>query len=233
VQRALYLLFNEGYHGASSESPVRAELCAEAMRLTSLLVDHPFTATPSTHALYALMCLNAARLPARVDSDGNLTTLYVQDRSQWNRKLLTKGLRLMESSAAGSELSEYHVEAAIAAVHAGASGVGETDWASIVALYDTLMSIRQTPVVALNRAIAVAQHEGPERGLEEIRAIPDRARLANYPFYQAALGELELRAGNAQVARAYFEGARSLARNPMERTFMQQRIDACEPSRKN
>ncbi|MGI8736254.1 MAG: RNA polymerase sigma factor [Candidatus Eremiobacter antarcticus] len=229
VQRALYLLFNEGYHGASSESAVRAELCAEAMRLTSLLIDHPLTSIPSTRALYALMCLNAARLPARVDSDGNLTTLYVQDRSRWNRGLLTQGLRLMDSAAAGPELSEYHVEAAIAAVHAGASGVGETDWASIVALYDTLMSIRQTPVVGLNRGVGVAQDEGPTRGLEEIHAIRDRHRLASYPFYQAALGELELRAGNIQVARAHFEGAHALARNSMERTFMQQRIDACDP----
>jgi len=233
VQRALYLLFNEGYHGASSVSAVRAELCAEAMRLASLLMDHPLTSTPSTRALYALMCLNAARLPARVDSDGNLTTLYVQDRSQWDRTLLTKGLRLMESSAAGPELSEYHVEAAIAAVHASASDVGETDWASIVALYDALMSIRGTPVIALNRAIAVAQHEGPARGLEEIRAIPERGRLANYPFYQAALGELDLRAGNVHVAREHFAGALSLARNAMERTFMQQRMNACETSRKN
>jgi RNA polymerase sigma factor (sigma-70 family) len=228
VHRALYLLFNEGYHSASAESAVRVELCREAMRLASLLHDHPLAATPATRALCALMYLHAARLPARVDLSGNLSSLFDQDRSQWDANLVAKGQRLLELSATGSRLTEYHVEAAIASVHASAPGAEDTNWGSIVALYDTLMTIRPSPVVALNRAIAVAQFEGPERGLEEIRAIADSDRLAEYPFYAAALGELELRSGRHEIAREHFYAASALARNAMERRFLEQRVRACE-----
>jgi RNA polymerase sigma-70 factor (ECF subfamily) len=227
VHRALYLLFNEGYHGASAESAVRVELCREAMRLAALLVDHRFASTPATHALAALMCLHAARLPARVDSSGNLSALGDQDRSQWDPDLVAEGQRLLDLSATGSELSEYHIEAAIAAVHANAHRAEDTNWGQIVALYDTLMTIRPSPVVALNRAIAVAQHEGPERGLQEIRAITGRDRLASYPFYFAALGDLELRCNRHDSAREHFQTALALARNPMERRFLEQRVTAC------
>jgi RNA polymerase sigma factor (sigma-70 family) len=228
VQRALYLLFNEGYHGTSSESAVRAELCREAMRLGALLLAHPLASTPATYALCALMHLHAARLPARLDAAGELTSLFEQDRSRWDAALVAKGELLLERSATGAELSEYHVEAAIASVHARAQRAEETNWDAIVRLYDTLMNIRPSPVVALNRAIAVAQHEGPERGLEEIRAIGDQERLASYPFYSATLGELELRSGRREVARSHFQTALALARSPMERRFLEQRVNACE-----
>jgi RNA polymerase sigma-70 factor (ECF subfamily) len=157
VHRALYLLFNEGYHGASAESAVRIELCREAMRLAMLLVEHPSTVTPGTHALAALMHLHAARLPARVDASGNLSSLFDQDRSRWDPDLIAEGQRLLDLSATGSALTEYHVEAAIASVHASAPRAEDTNWGQIVALYDTLMACRASPVVALNRAIAVAQ----------------------------------------------------------------------------
>jgi RNA polymerase sigma factor (sigma-70 family) len=228
VQRALYLLFNEGYHGASAESAVRVELCRESMRLGALLREHPLASTPSTYALSALMCLHAARLPARVDGSGGLTSLFDQDRSLWDGELMTEGQRLLELSASGQELTEYHVEAAIAAVHARARLPEETAWGQIVSLYDTLMTIRPSPVVALNRAIAVAQHEGPERGLEELRAIEDRDRLAAYPFYPAALGELELRRGRHGIAGGHFRAALALARNPMDKRFLEQRVNACD-----
>jgi RNA polymerase sigma factor (sigma-70 family) len=228
VQRALYLLFNEGYHGASAESTVRAELCREAMRLGMLLLEHPLAATPATYALCALMHLHAARLPARVDAEGGLTSFFEQDRSRWDCALVAQGEKLLEQSAKGAELTEYHVEAAIASVHARARRAEDTDWGTIVQLYDTLMRIRPSPVVALNRAIAIAQHEGPERGLEEIRTIADRDRLAAYPFYSAALGELELRQGKHEIAREHFRTALALARNPMERRFLEQRVNACE-----
>src|SRR5262245_50472696 len=120
VHRALYLLFNEGYHGASAETAVRAELCHEAMRLAALLLAHPHGATPASYALSALMCLNAARLPARVNAAGNLTSLFEQDRSLWDGKLAAEGIRLLELAATGTELTEYHLEAAIASVHARA-----------------------------------------------------------------------------------------------------------------
>ena len=227
VHRALYLLFNEGYHGASPETPVRAELCHEAMRLAAVLLDHPLGATPTSYALSALMHLNAARLPARVDAAGDLQSLFDQDRSLWNRGLVREGLGLLELSASGSQLTEYHLEAAIASVHTSAPRAEDTDWGRIVSLYDMLVSIRPSPVIALNRAIAVAQRDGPERGLEAIGTIENRERLAAYPFYPAALGELELRRGRHATARKHFRAARALARNPMERKFLDQRMTAC------
>jgi len=224
VHRALYLLFNEGYHGASPETAVRVELCREAMRLTAMLLEHPLGTTPATYALAALMCFDAARLPARVDASGNLSSLFDQNRSQWDQELVAEGLKLLELSATGTELTEYHVEAAIASIHSRALRAEDTDWASIVSLYDTLMSIRPSPVVALNRAIAIAQNEGPERGLEEIRSISDRDRLAAYPFYSAALGEFEFRRGSHETALEHFREALALARNPMERRFLRKKI---------
>lgn len=228
VHRALYLLFNEGYHGASPESAVRAELCHEAMRLARLLIEHPVAATPATHALAALMSLHAARLPARVDASGNLSSLFDQDRSRWDSQLVDEGQRLLDLSATGPELTEYHVEAAIAWVHAATHRTEETDWGRIVSLYDTLMTIRPSPVVALNRAIAIAQRDGAERGLKAIRAIAESDRLAGYPFYHAALGEFEFRSGRHETAREHFRTALALARNPMERRFLDQRVNSCE-----
>jgi RNA polymerase sigma-70 factor (ECF subfamily) len=228
VQRALYLLFNEGYHGASSEAAVREELCEEAMRLAALLRQHPLTATPATHALSALMCLHAARLPARQDASGELTMLFEQDRARWNAELVADGKRLLDQSATGPELTAYHLEAAIAATHADSPSVAETPWGTIVALYDALLALRPSPVVALQRALALAQRDGPDRGLEALRAIPDRARLADYPFYPAALGELELRSGHAARAREHFAEAAALARSPVERRLLERRLRACE-----
>jgi RNA polymerase sigma factor (sigma-70 family) len=228
VHRALYLLFSEGYHGASTHAAVRAELCHEAMRLAAVLLEHPLGVTPATYALCAVMCLTAARLPARLDAAGNLNSLTDQDRSLWDRKLVLEGLKFLELSASGSELTSYHIEAAIASIHSTAPDVTATDWKTIVSLYDTLMVIQPSPIVALNRAIAVAQHEGSVRGLDEIDAIAHRDRLAAYPVYSAALGELELRRGSPATAREHFLAALALARNPMERRCLEQRANACE-----
>jgi RNA polymerase sigma-70 factor (ECF subfamily) len=224
VRRALYLLFNEGYHGASAEAPVRAELCGEALRLTALLREHAPAATPTTHALGALMCLHAARLPARVNAAGDLSSLVDQDRSRWDARLVDEGLTLLEQSAAGEEVSAFHLEAAIAGVHAGARTLAETDWATIVRLYDRLMALEPTPVVALNRAIAIGQRDGPERGLQALRAIEGRERLASYPFYPAALAELELRRGHLQAAEEQFQAALALARSGAERRHLEKRL---------
>jgi RNA polymerase sigma factor (sigma-70 family) len=230
VQRALYLLFNEGYHGASPECVVREELCQEAMRLTATLLEYRAAATAATYALSALMCLHAARLPSRLDGSGNLTAFLDQDRSRWDARLVNEGQRLLDLSATGPELTEYHVEAAIAAAHCCAQRAEDTDWGRIVWLYDKLIQLRPSPVVALNRAIAISQHEGPERGLEEIHAIENSDRLAAYPFYPAAIGELELRRGRNKVARKHFRDALALARSPMEKRFIEQRVSACENS---
>jgi RNA polymerase sigma-70 factor (ECF subfamily) len=148
VHRALYLVFSEGYHGACAEHVVRSELCLEAMRLIRLLVDHAPAATSSTDALAALMYLDAARLAARVDQAGDLTPLFAQDRTRWDAQLIAEGMVLLHKSATGSELTEYHLEAAIAGMHAAASRAGETRWAEIVNLYDALARLRPSPIVA-------------------------------------------------------------------------------------
>lgn len=226
VHRTLYLLFNEGYQGASRHAAVRSELCSDAMRLAALLLDNPQTSTPATFALCALMCLHAARLPARVNSEGELISLEHQDWKRWDAALVVRGNALLDQSAVGSELSEYHVEAAIASAYSNAGGSEEIDWTKIVWLYDTLLQLRPSPVVALNRAIAIAQLCGPERGIDEIHSIEGSEKLAAYPFFAAALGELELRAGQTEDARKHFVVAASLARNPMERRFLELRSEA-------
>ena len=225
VHRALYLLFNEGYHGASTHGAVRAELCDEAVRLTALLREHPVTRTPATFALSALMALHAARLPARIDAAGELQSLWEQDRSAWNHALIAEGQELLDRSAAGDELTAYHVEAAIAAIHAAAPTLESTDWNAIVTLYDRLMAIAPSAVVALNRAIAIAQRDGPDQGIEAIERIADRERLGAYPFFPAALGELERRRGNVGEARTYFGQALRLARSDAERRYIERRIE--------
>ena len=231
VRRALYLLFNEGYHGASAEAAVRADLCHEAIRLAALLCEHPPAASPETLAFCALMCLHAARLPARYDAAGGLNPLGDQDRTRWDASLVAQGLQFFERSATGHDVSAYHLEAAIAALHAGARTVADTDWPAIVSLYDRLMTIAPSPVVALNRAIAIAERDGPDRGLEELRAIGDSERLRAYPFYPAALGELEWRRGNRGVAVEHFTAALRVARNPDERRFLEKRVGACGVTR--
>jgi predicted RNA polymerase sigma factor len=197
------------------------------MRLAAMLLVHPDGATPETYALSALMCLNAARLPGRVDALGELQTLENQDRSSWDHGLVAEGLALLGRSASGPSVSQYHIEAAIAACHTTASDPAETNWSKVVELYDALIRVAPSPVVALNRAIAIAQVEGPERGLAEIAAIANCERLAAYPFYQAAMGELELRCGRYAGARQHFRAAVAVARNPAERGFLERRERAC------
>ena len=221
VQRALYLLFNEGYHGSSA---VRSELCSEAMRLVALLCELPAAVTPETHALAALMCLHAARLPARVDAEGELELFADQDRTRWNRVLVEEGLAWFERATTGGQLTAFHVEAAIAVVHVAAVDAERTDWPAIVGLYDRLMTIAPTPVVALNRAIAIGQRDGAVAGLTALHAIADRERLDRYPFFPAALGEFELRRGATAAASTWFRSARALARNDAERHFLEKRI---------
>jgi RNA polymerase sigma factor (sigma-70 family) len=221
VHRALYLLFNEGYHGASA---VRAELCTEAMRLTALLREHPVAATPTTAALAALMALHAARLPARIDSAGDLSPLVDQDRSQWDKRLTMDGLALLDISASGNEVTSYHIEAAIAAVHASARTLDETDWPKIVSLYDRLLDLAPSPMVALNRAIAIGERDGPSQGLEALNTIADVDRLTPYPFYPAAMGEFARRLGAHDAARTHFQAAISRARNAVERRFLEKRL---------
>lgn len=224
VRRALYLLFNEGYHGAAQAGAIRVELCQEALRLTCLLGEHGPAGTPTTSALAALMCVNAARLPARIDAAGELVALFEQDRARWDAQLLDQGLTFFDASARGTEVSAYHVEAAIAVAHASAPTFAATDWATVVQLYDQLMSVAPSPVVALNRAIALGHFAGPARALQELHGIGDAERLRAYPFYPAALGEFERRLAHPDAARQHFVAALALARNDAERHFLQKRL---------
>jgi RNA polymerase sigma-70 factor (ECF subfamily) len=166
-------------------------------------------------------------LPEKVDAAGDLNTLGEQDRSRWDAALVAEGLRLFERSASGIELSAYHLEAAIATVHVSAPTLRDTDWQAIVAAYDRLLGIAPSPVVALNRAIAIGQRDGAERGLAELHAIVDRERLSHYPFYAAAIGEFESRRGNASAARRHFQIALALGRNDAERRFLEKRLLTC------
>jgi len=170
------------------------------------------------------MNLHAARLPGRLDARGNLLVLVDQDRSRWDAARIAEGLRQLELSAAGAELTPYHVESAIAAAHARAPSAGQTDWDEIVSLYDLLMRIEPSPVVAFNRAVALAQRFGAARGLEEIARIKDRKRLERYPFYYAAVAEFESRLGRPAKARDSLAEALKLARNPAERRFLREKM---------
>ena len=229
AQSAIYFLFNEGYHGASAEAPVRDDLCREAMRLVTLLSENGLTGTPSTHALAALLHLHASRLDARVGPEGTLRALFDQDRSQWDHGLVASGLALLDRSSRGTELTEFHLEAAIAAHHATATSRADTPWAAIVGLYDRLALLRPSPVVALSRAIAVGELAGPQRGIEALDAIVGSERLDAYPFYEAARAELLLRMAEPARARVHFLAAASIARNAMERAFFEARASACVP----
>jgi len=229
VYQAIYLLFNEGYHGSRSKQTVREELCFEAIRLALLLSEHPEGAKPKTHAILALLCFHAARLPGRMDDDGNLIQLDIQDRSKWDRDLIGRGLHFLEKSSMGTELSEYHLEAGIASLHCAAPTYEETEWAKILELYDALFRIKPSPIVALNRAIALGNALGPEEGLVEVRKIPDPARLKNYPFYPAAQGEFHLLAGRPAEAAKHFEKAMKLARSQTETDFFERKLKACRP----
>jgi RNA polymerase sigma-70 factor (ECF subfamily) len=153
--------------------------------------------------------------------------LFEQNRQQWDRPLIADGLALLDKSASGTVVSAYHLEAAIAAAHATAASVDETDWDAVVELYDRLMRVAPSPVVALNRAIAIGQRDGAERGLQELRQMTDRDRLQRYPFYPAAIAEFELRRGNAAVAGEHFAAAAALARNPAEQRFLARRAGEC------
>src|SRR5262249_10430896 len=166
----------------------------------------------------------AARLPARIDSAGDLSPLADQDRSRWDARKIADGLAFLELSAAGDEVTAYHIEAAIAAAHPSAAPLAGTGWPAILSPYDRLMAIAPSPVVALSRAIAIGERDGADRGLDALAAIADRDRLAGYPFYAAALGELELRRGNRDAARAHFAAARAVARNDAERRFLDKRL---------
>lgn len=226
VQQALYLLFNEGYKASQGDLLVRTELCAEALRLAGLLSTHPAGDRPATRALLALMHLNAARLPARVDEAGGLLVLAKQDRTRWDGALIRRGLAHLAASGAGPTVSRFHLEAGIAACHCLAASYEATDWGRILSLYDSLVRIDASPVVALNRAMAVAQVRGADAGLQALEAISPRNALDDYHHSHALAGLLLAETGRPVEARARFERALALARLPAEKELLMRRIAA-------
>jgi len=232
VHAALYLLFNEGYHASHGAVAVRNDLCREAIRLVFLLVEHPATATTPTHALAALLCFHAARLPSRLDDAGHLLPMAAQDRSLWDRSLLERGSvaldRAADESPSSAIASPYAIEAAIAALHAFAPSYEETDWVRIERLYDSLHAQRPSPVVALSRAIARGEAHGPAAGLESLDAIVDRARIDSQPFVHLARARFLEGLGRSTEARASLERAREVARTAAEITFVEAQLARTE-----
>jgi RNA polymerase sigma factor (sigma-70 family) len=227
VLQSLYLLFNEGYKASSGENLVREELCEEAIRLAELLVAHPAGNQPKTHALLALMLLNAARNPTRLDGAGNLLRLQEQDRTRWNKSMIARGMFHFARSAAGDELSEYHLQAGIAACHCAAKDYKSTDWQKILLLYDRLAEFDQSPVVGLNRAVAIANIRGAKAGLQAVRRIRNLNKLSSYYLLYAVLGEFEMESGNLQTAAEQFRKSFELAETKSERAFLLKRLQRC------
>jgi RNA polymerase sigma factor (sigma-70 family) len=230
VLQALYLLFNEGYHGSNPREPVRPFLCTDALRLTESLLDAPATAHPDVSALAALFCFDIARLPTRLDTEGVFVPLEEQDRAHWDRPLIERGLAHLAASAMGDRMSRWHLEAGIACEHAVAPSVRETAWDRVVAFYDLLMAQSPGPIVALNRALAVAERDGVEEGRRQLIAVAGDKKLDRYPFYWAALADLQRRASRHAEARSSYERAMELSRSPAEQASYRRRIELLEIS---
>lgn len=225
VLATLYLWFNEGYKASAGDRLLREELCQEAVRVTSLLAAHPAGDTPRSHALLALMLFTAARFPARLDDDGMLLRLDDQDRAKWDQALIGRGLVELAAAARGAELSEYHLQAGIAATHCMAPDYAATDWARILRHYDELDRLKPSPVIALNRAVAVANVHGPEAGLRAIAAIPDADRLDSHHLLHAVTGELHWRLKNYPAAAESFRRALKLARVGPEQLYLERMVE--------
>lgn len=228
VLEVLYLMFNEGYATHVGATLVRTDLCHEALRLARELTTLPGIASPSSHALTALFALQAARLPSRVDAHGNLVLLADQDRSLWDRRLLHEGFAHLERAATGERLTSYHVQAAIAAQHAAAPSDETTDWRAILELYDQLRALDASPVVALNRAVAVARVAGPAAGFAALEPLAEEPALEGYYLLWAARGQLLLEIGRHAEAAEELRAALRCRCSEPERRFLQRRLQDCE-----
>jgi Predicted RNA polymerase sigma factor containing a TPR repeat domain len=224
VLSVIYLLFNEGYAASSGPLLLREELSAEAIRLGRTMFE--LMPEPEVAGLLALMLLHEARRAARVGAEGELVLLEQQDRAAWDRALIAEGISLVERALATRRFGPYTLQAAIAAVHAEARTAEETDWRQISALYAALLAMQPSPVIELNRAAAVAMHEGPEAGLALIDALLARGELRDYHLAHAARADLCRRLGRNDEARAAYERARELTKSEPERRFLEKRL--CE-----
>ncbi len=222
VLQVIYLVFNEGYSAAAGANVTRAELTGEAIRLGRLLAE--LQPEPEVIGLLALMLLQESRHAARTSPTGELILLENQDRALWNRKQIAEGVALLEKAMKSRRFGAYRLQAAIAAVHAQAESVARTDWRQIVALYDQLLRIQPSPVVELNRAVAIAMRDGPEAGLAHIDAVLEHGELANYYLAHSARADMCRRLGRTAEARASYEKALALTQQEPERQFLQERI---------
>jgi len=228
VLQTLYLLFNEGYKASSGDKLVRQELCDEAIRLATLLAEHPSGDYPKTHALLALMLLNAARFSTRVDEQGNILRLKEQDRGAWSPSMIARGMFHLSRAPSGEELSIYHLQAGIAACHCAAPDYESTDWRQILSLYDRLVQMDDSAVIALNRAVAVAQVHGPAAGIQALQSIKARQTLESYYLYYAVLAELESALSNFKTATEHLRKAIQLTELKSEHSFLSRRLQECE-----
>nr|WP_314614492.1 RNA polymerase sigma factor [uncultured Pseudomonas sp.] len=226
VLRVIYLVFNEGYSASSGEQVLQQALSDEAIRLGRLLVQ--LLPDPEAVGLLALMLLQASRQRARSDAQGNLVLLDQQDRSLWDHEQISEGCELVRLALGSRAFGAYTVQAAIAAVHAEAQSAEATDWAEIVGLYDVLQRHWPSPVVALNRAVALAKRDGPRAGLREVEAILQAGELSDYHLAHAARAELHQQLGNVEQARAAWRRALELTRQGPERRHIEQRLQALE-----
>jgi RNA polymerase sigma-70 factor (ECF subfamily) len=222
VLQVIYLVFNEGYSAAAGAEVTRAELTGEAIRLGRLLVD--LLPESEVMGLLALMLLQESRRAARTSPSGELILLENQDRSLWNREQIAEGVALLQKALSSRNFGSYTLQAALAAVHAQAESVAATDWRQIVALYDRLLRIQPSPVVRLNRAVAIAMCEGPEVGLTQIDAVLEQGELANYYLAHSVRADMYRRLGRTAEARSSYEKALALTQQEPERQFLQERI---------
>ncbi|HWY07498.1 MAG TPA: RNA polymerase sigma factor [Candidatus Acidoferrales bacterium] len=222
VLQVIYLVFNEGYSAAAGAEVTRAELTGEAIRLGRLLTD--LQPEPEVIGLLSLMLLQESRRAARTSPTGELILLENQDRSLWNREQIAEGVALLEKALKSRRFGPYTLQAAIAAVHAEAESVAATDWRQIVAIYDQLVRIQPSPVVHLNRAVAIAMCDGPEAGLTHIDAVLEQGELANYYLAHSARADMYRRLGRTAEARSSYEKALALTQQEPERQFLQERI---------
>src|SRR5580692_10746631 len=222
VLQVVYLVFNEGYSAAAGAEVTRAELTGEAIRLGRLLAG--LQPEPEVNGLLALMLLQESRRAARTSPAGDLILLEHQDRALWNREQIAEGLGLVEKALSSRRFGPYTLQAAIAAVHAEAESTAATDWRQIVALYNQLARIQPSPVVHLNRAVAIAMRDGPEAGLTQIDAVLEDGELANYYLAHSARAEMYRRLGRTAEARSCYEKALALTQQEPERQFLQDRI---------
>jgi RNA polymerase sigma factor (sigma-70 family) len=222
VLHTLYLLFSEGYNSTHADKLIRHDLCEEAMRLCLLLTKNKLTNSPDVNALLALMCYQASRADARLNENGNIVLLQHQDRTTWNQALIQKGNEFLDKATAGDDLSEYHLEAAIAATHARAKSFEVTDWKNILMLYKLLSGIKNDPIVELNKAVAMSFAHGPKEGLEYLKTIKG---LESNSIYEAALGDCYARLNDHRTALMHYNKAITLTHSSSEIELIKNKID--------